>query len=122
MPVFVPWYKFTWLLKLLLRGKFNGRATVKTRRKNGLKNDERCGELWGKAASKELRTYQPSGKWSLATIPSIEFDYFDDGETTLRAYRDTGEAKASSASRRVLLKFLLKCKQSGTIVRQKTRA
>ena len=67
-------------------------------------------------------TYQPSGKWSLVTIPSIEFYYFDDGETVLRAYRDSGEAKASSASWRVFSKFLLKYKQSGTIARQKTRA
>ena len=27
---------------------------------------------------------------------SIEFYYFDDGETVLRAYRDSGEAKASA--------------------------
>ena len=31
----------------------------------------RIGERWGKAANKELRTYQPSGKWSLATIYQV---------------------------------------------------
>ena len=84
---------FRAFFKLLLRGQFNAHAS------NGERTlKEHCGERWGEAASRELRTctYQPSGKWSLVTIASIEFYYFDDGETVLRAYRDSGEAKASA--------------------------
>ena len=99
----------------------NGERTVQRTSK------ERCGERWGEAASRELRmysTYQPSEKWCLATIPSIEFYYFDVRETVLRAYRDSSEAKSASGhsqlSRRVF--SLLKYKQSGTIARQMTCA
>ena len=120
VSVSVPWYKFPCLKKLLLRGQFNACAMVK----------ERCKERWRNAAENVGEKQQVKSYIHITTIRKMVFSdytkywiyYFNDGETVLRTYRDSGEAKAPNTSRRVFSKFLLKYKQIGTIARQVTRA